>query len=642
MTQMNTKIKNIIKCANSEYSEGNVYTLSDDELNTVNKVLNLNIEEKELVDSVYDIIYAEAKKKWPDDKFFKELQAENSGYGKEIIHTEPMGSMDELKEGDWDKWKVGHHKFLLTEKLDGCSIILTYQKGKLYSAATRGRGIKGKDIMRHIPFISNIPQEITQLNEHYVVRGELLCPKDEIPTMLKEVAETEGKEQKNGRNTIAGALNRKETNELVFKHAHFVAYWDSINRGNALDELDEYGFETPWDLDITDTYTEEELIEQVKEFLFISKYEIDGIILTQLDNPEEGFISGTINPKCSRKFKIGIYDNVAESVVTNITWQISKNGKLTPVLNIEPIELCGSTISNVTGHNYQNLIDKQCGIGSKVKIKRAGLVIPYLEEVLTTSTDLNIPSNTHVKGVDLYLNELNDEVGIQKLIYFGKKLDIEQLGPANCETLYYIIQDLFNTIVNPITVCEIYNVVDSVFINSIGENGKKIIEALKESKNKKHTECEFADATGAFGNGIGEKIVQNVFDKYNTLIVTKEQLQSVEGFEEKRITQYIENLSNWIDIRSRLINYGIIFKERSISTTGKLAGKVICFTGIRDKEFTNYLEDNGATVTENFTKNVTILIAKDPDSNSSKIIKAKKQNCEILSLEKAKLLFKGE
>ncbi|MBR2247594.1 MAG: hypothetical protein IJ880_11275 [Bacilli bacterium] len=410
---MNTKIKNIIKCANSEYSEGNVYTLSDDELNTVNKVLNLNIEEKELVDSVYDIIYAEAKKKWPDDKFFKELQAENSGYGKEIIHTEPMGSMDELKEGDWDKWKVGHHKFLLTEKLDGCSIILTYQKGKLYSAATRGRGIKGKDIMRHIPFISNIPQEITQLNEHYVVRGELLCPKDEIPTMLKEVAETEGKEQKNGRNTIAGALNRKETNELVFKHAHFVAYWDSINRGNALDELDEYGFETPWDLDITDTYTEEELIEQVKEFLFISKYEIDGIILTQLDNPEEGFISGTINPKCSRKFKIGIYDNVAESVVTNITWQISKNGKLTPVLNIEPIELCGSTISNVTGHNYQNLIDKQCGIGSKVKIKRAGLVIPYLEEVLTTSTDLNIPSNTHVKGVDLYLNELNDEVGIK-------------------------------------------------------------------------------------------------------------------------------------------------------------------------------------------------------------------------------------
>ena len=274
---MNTKIKNILKQANLKYSEGEIYSMTSEELLAVNKVLELDLSTCDLVDSVYDIVYNKAKETWPDDKFFKELQAENSGYGKEIIHTEPMGSMDELKEGDWDKWKVGHHSFLLTEKLDGCSLILTYQNGKLYSAATRGRGVKGKCIMRHVPFISNIPQEIPQLADHYVVRGELLCPKDEIPTMLKEVAEVEGKEQKNGRNTIAGALNRKETNELVFKHAHFVAYWDSINKGNALDELDEYGFETPWDLTIDDATTEEELIEQVKEFLFISKYEIDGL-----------------------------------------------------------------------------------------------------------------------------------------------------------------------------------------------------------------------------------------------------------------------------------------------------------------------------------------------------------------------------
>ena len=187
---MNYKIKNIIKAANLAYSEGGVYVLCQEDLTDINKILGLELTENHLVDSVYDIIYAEAKKKWPNDRFFKELQAENSGYGKEIIHAEPMGSMDELKTGDWDKWKVGHHRFLLSEKLDGCSIILTYRAGKLYSAATRGRGIKGKDIMRHIPFISNIPQEISYVDE-LVVRGELLCLKDEIPEMLKEVAETE-------------------------------------------------------------------------------------------------------------------------------------------------------------------------------------------------------------------------------------------------------------------------------------------------------------------------------------------------------------------------------------------------------------------------------------------------------------------
>lgn len=629
---MNTKIKNIIRKANSEYSEGKFYTLTIDEMSIIQKILGLNFTKSELTDDIYDSIYYTAKQKWPNDKFFTELQAENSGYGKEIIHREPMGSMEELKEGDWNKWKVNHMSFLLSDKLDGCSIILTYKNGKLFSAATRGKGIKGKDILRHIVHISNIPKEINVNYDEFVVRGELVCPKTKIEEMLKEVSEIEDKEQKNGRNTIAGALNRKESNLAVFKRAHFVAYWNSLDHGFAINKLKDLGFEIPYNKIIDVNTTEQNLINEVTNRIKDSDYEIDGIILTQLDNPDSGLETGTINPKCSRKFKIGVYNNVAESVVKNITWQISKNGKLIPVLNIEPIELCGSTISNVTGHNYQNLVDKQCGIGSKVKIKRAGLVIPYLEEVLSTSSDLNLPVDTYVKGVDLYLNKLNDTVGIQKLFYFGKKLNIDQLGPANCEILYYLIQDLFSAIVNPITVCEIYNLVDSVFIDSIGENGKKIIESLKESKNSKHTECEFADATGAFGNGIGEKIVQNVFDKYNTLIVTKEQLQSVEGFEEKRITQYIKNLSNWINIRSRLINYGVTFKEKT-NYIGRLSNKVICFSGIRDKELEEKLLLEGAVITDSFNKKVNVLIVKDINANSTKIQKAKEQQCQIIQIQ---------
>jgi len=621
---MNLKIKNIIKCANSEYSEGNIYTLSDDELNTVNKVLKLNIEEKELVDSVYDIIYAEAKKQWPDDKFFKELQAENSGYGKEIIHTEPMGSMDELKEGDWDKWKVGHHSFLLTEKLDGCSLILTYQNGKLYSAATRGRGVKGKCIMRHVPFISNIPQEIPQLADHYVVRGELLCPKDEIPTMLKEVAEVEGKEQKNGRNTIAGALNRKETNELVFKHAHFVAYWDSINKGNALDELDEYGFETPWDLTIDDTTTEKELIEQVKEFLFISKYEIDGIILTQLDNPEEGFISGTINPKASRKFKIGIYDNVAESVITNITWQPSKDGKLTPVLNIEPIELCGSTISNVTGHNYQNLVNKNCGIGSKVKIKRAGLVIPYLEEVLTPSTNLNIPNDTHVDGVDLYLNNKQvKEVVIQKLLHFAETLGLDQAGEASMKKLLELNPQLENPIY-------LLSFTEETFVNALGINGSKLYNSIQKIKND-ITESKLADACGAFGPGLGESLLSQIEQKWGELIILFEETAN---FGPTRMDQYNEHYSHWLlDIKTLFEQFGYTFKKPQKKDNLLLSGKVICFSGVRDKELEKQLEEAGAVITDSFTKKVNILIVKDANATSSKIQKAKEQKCQIVEIQ---------
>jgi DNA ligase (NAD+) len=622
---MNYKIKNIIKAANLAYSEGGVYILTQEDLAQVNKILNLELTETHLVDSVYDIIYMEAKKQWPNDKFFKELQAENSGYGKEIIHSEPMGSMEELKTGDWDKWKAGHHLFLLSEKLDGCSIILTYKEGKLFSAATRGRGVKGKDIMRHIPFVSNIPQTISYADE-LVVRGELLCPKDEIPEMLKEVAEIEGKEQKNGRNTIAGALNRKESNEAVFKHAHFVSYWSSKGKGQDLDYLDELGFETPWDFEIDDTTTEEELIEQVKEFLFISKYEIDGIILTQLDNPEEGFVSGTINPKCSRKFKIGIYDNKAESVVNNITWQPSKSGKLTPVLNIEPIELCGSTISNVTGHNYQNLVDKQCGIGSKVIIKRAGLVIPYLEEVLTPSTNFNIPKDTYQEGVDLYLKDKSiKEVTIQRLMHFAEILKLDQAGEASMKKLL----DMNPQLENPLFLLSFD---EATFVIALGVNGSKLYNSIQKIKDE-ITESKLADACGAFGPGFGESLLSQIEQKYGELVALTEE---IENFGPNRVKQYNDNYGNWLSIISLFKSFGYQFKKIQKNSALLFNKYVICFTGIRDKEFAKYLEDNGATVTETFSKKVNVLIAKDPNGTSSKIVKAKEQGCKVVSLEEAK------
>lgn len=627
---MNKTIQNIIDKANEAYSNGDVYVLSTTELSFVNNILDLDIKETTLVDSVYDIIYSKAKEKWSNDPYFNQLQSTNSGFGVSIKHDEPMGSMEELKTDDWDKWKGNHKRWLQSDKLDGCSIILTYKDGKLFTAATRGRGIEGKCILRHVSFITNIPQTIS-VKDYLVVRGELVCPKDEIAQMLKEVAEAEGKEQKNGRNTIAGALNRKETNVNVFNHAHFVAYWDSVNRGLNIKHLSELGFEIPYCVEITETVSEEDLIETVKTRLENSKYEIDGVILTQLDNPEEGFVSGTINPKASRKFKMGIYNNCAESTVVNITWQISKDGKLTPVLNIEPIELCGSTITNVTGHNYSNLIDKQCGIGSKVKIKRAGLVIPYLEEVLTTSTDLNIPENTHQEGVDLYLDNKDiDEVAIQKLVHFAKTLDLDQAGEASMEKLL----EAYPNLKDPVNM---FDLTLGSFRLTLGVNGVKLFESFRKVYDEGITEAKLADACGAFGAGLGESLLSQIENACGKLVkLTGE----IENFGPSRLQQYQENFDNWTRIKNKYYETGGKFKHLINKQDLPFNGYVICFTGIRDKEFAAYLEDNGAKVTESFNKTVNILIAKDPNGNSSKILKAKEQGCLIYSIEEAKIKLK--
>lgn len=629
--KVNKDIKDIIEKANDTYSNGDVYVLSTEELSTVNSVLDLNIAETALVDSVYDIIYSKAKEKWPTDPYFNQLQSTNSGFGVSIKHDEPMGSMEELKTGDWDRWKGNHKKWLQSDKLDGCSIILTYDNSKLIKAATRGRGVEGKCILRHIPSIANIPQTIP-FNDYIVIRGELLCPKSEIADMLKEVFEIEGKEQKNGRNTIAGALNRKETNEVVFKHAHFVSYWDSFNRGLNFDKLKEFGFETPYATEITEKTTEEDLIKKVEDRLANSEYELDGIILTQMDNPEEGFVSGTINPKASRKFKIGIYNNGAESTVTGITWQISKSGKLTPVLQIKPIELCGSTITNVTGHNYKNIVDKQCGIGSKVKIKRAGLVIPYLEEVLTTSTQYNLPLEVHTEGVDLVLNNVDTfEVNVQRLVHLAKILDLEQAGQASMEKLL----TQYPMLNSPVFI---FGMTKESFQMILGVNGIKLYDSLKKILDEGITESKLADACGAFGSGLGESLLSQIEENFGELVPLSD---GMDNFGPSRIKQYNDHFGEWLSIKSIFINVGGKFKNVKQKNSALPFSKyTICFTGIRDKEFAKFLEDNGAIVTETFNKKVNILIAKDPNSNSSKIQKAKEQQCLVMSMEQAKKQLK--
>ena len=354
---MEEKLFEILQKCNQAYSDGIVYILSDEEITFIKQELSIDITH-EVTDDVYDSIYFTAKKKYPNNVFFNNLTSENVGYGVDVIHEIPMGSMDELKSGDFVKWAKGHQKFLVSDKLDGCSIILTYINGKLQTVATRGHGYKGKNISRHLDYLTNIPREI-DYKDKLVVRGELLYPKNTIEEVISKIEKATGKRFKNGRNSIAGLTNTKEPSQFL-TGCHFVSYWTDKDLGNSFELLEKLGFEMAhhYIIDMTSDLNDEKLTSMVKERIEKSDYELDGIILTQLDHIEVGFEKGTINPKASRKFKMGIYDNIAQSVVNNIRWQISRYGVFTPVLEIEPTEVCGCVVSNITGHNYKTLIEK--------------------------------------------------------------------------------------------------------------------------------------------------------------------------------------------------------------------------------------------------------------------------------------------
>ena len=639
---MDSVIKEVLEKCNEAYSKGEIYTIKDTEIKRIEEVFDIKLPTLFVDDNLYDLLYLRAKEKWPDDQFFKKLTSNNTGFGVDVVHEIPMGSMEELKTGDWDKWNHGHKEYWVSSKLDGCSVILTYINGKLQLAATRGHGTKGKDCTRHIRFISNIPTTIPY-TEKVIIRGELICPKAEIPVMIAEVESKTGQKLKNGRNTIAGALNKKDSMKDVFKHSHFVAYWDSLHYAQDLPWIQSQGFEIPILETVLNTITEDELIQKIQEHIKTSIYELDGIIITQKDNIEEGLETGTLNPKCSRKLKIGIHISEKETKLINIEWNVSKNGRLSPTVVFEPIELDGSIIQRATGVNKQFMENLGIYSGCTLLIRKAGAVIPQIVAVTDKKEDYNglpvslLPEEYTQEGLDLYAVGANPEADIRRLEYFGKKLEIEQLGYGNCHKLYWAY--FYSNRCQRLHEYELFTLSPDFIIGIIGENGKKIVKSLADVK-ERLTECALADACGTFGPGIGERVLQSVYDKYNTLIISKDELETVEGFADKRIEQYMQYLGTWKYVRAFVTNRAhIIFKTKEKVQSAELAGHVICFTGIRDKDFAKYLLEKGADVSDNWKNTTTLLVAKDSNGNSSKIKKAKEKEITILSLEEAYAKF---
>lgn len=639
------------KCADS-YNVGDVYTLTDEDVQILQgEDFSANVGD-EVTDALYDQMYNFFKQKFPNDEFFNEVGAPERGSKVPLEFT--MGSMNELKSGDWEKWKQNDSEYVITSKLDGISCGLTFENGKLKCAQSRGNGIEGADITRHynkFKVKGYIPEG--------KVRGEIIIPKADIEKFIDEVEEETGKRYKNARNAVAGQMNSKVATKAFYKYANFVTYKlidyvDEISTfKESLDILKAAGFLVANVHGVLkgSEITEDFLIETVKNVKENDPYECDGIILT-LNNPDakhKGNETGTLNPKDSRKFKIGATNLEAKTVVENIEWNPSKDYKLKPVAILAPVDLNGVTVSRATMNNYQWIEDNGIGIGSEVVIKRCGEVIPNVVEVLTHSSDFgiseNIKNHSHVDGVDLCLDrnvndgsldDLYSLVSAKKIAYFCSSLKVEQAGLANVikmmNTSFIKEKDytLENFLIEP----------ESRFVKAIGVNGKRLFQSLRD-KLSNVTEPAFFAAVDVFGSLIAEKRLEKVFEVFGTLDVTKEQLESIPGFAEETIKKYESGLSNlryWKSFCEKHLKNIVVFK-----TVEKLSDKLkdvkVVFTGVRDKDMEQNIKQNGGVVLSSVSKECNLVIAKDPNSSSSKVKKAKDLGIEVISYDEAKGRF---
>lgn len=651
------------KCADSYYNSGEYYKLSNEDVeNLRDNDLYYDfwevVYDNEVNDEVYDTLCNNIAKTFPNNEYFKSVGIKERSLEKVDLPF-IMGSMNEAKIGEIEKWFEPNSSYVWSIKLDGCSCGLVYENGVLKEAYTRGDGKQGQLITETVKRFGNHLPKTIDYKERLEIRGEIIIPKNDIPLMIQELKEENGRTYKNGRNSVAGCLNAKIAPQSFVKYAHFVAYKinsDCVSESSMFSALNNLGFETPENNVIYGNTTEEELIKLNEKYKNSYMYEMDGLIITKNHQTEEDkeYETGTLNPKCSRKFKIGCVNNYAISTVTNIIWQISAFGYLKPIIEMEAIELDGSTIVNATGNNYKNVIDNKISIGSKIRVKKAGLVIPFIEEVVEYATEenYNLPPKDlwETNGVDIVLKDYedmenisdaldiiwhtyNNEMLIYQCLYFCSKMKVDFAGYGNIKKLAENSQKGYS-LLNLLTENK------EVFKNCIGVNGVKFYNSLHK-KLKSVTPSVFFDAVCAFGRGIGELKLNKVIEKYGTLEVSYEQLLDIDGFAEKSAQQFVENMWQYTCWCSLLSELGYTLKyptKKIISNT--LKDIVAVFTGIRDKEMEEYIKSNGGKVLTSCTKKVNLVITKDVDSSSSKIEKARKQGAEIISYDEALRRFK--
>ena len=633
----NPYIELLKKCDDTYTNLGEYYVFTDEDKENVPEIIDYN----ESTDDVYDMLKEIAYQKFPNEVYFSEVGSEVRGEKVKLPYT--MGSMTECHKGELEPWIERGEDYIMSAKLDGVSALLMYQDGELKIAYSRGDGVEGQDITRHVKKFA--PNKLSQKID-VAIRGEIIVPKKDIPLMLDELYLETKNHYKNGRNTCAGQVNAKECAKSFAKYAHFVAYhiedWKDSEEKMFL-KLVELGVDfTMFQKVLGSKITEDFAINAVKNVKEHYEYECDGIIFTKNNKREDdlGYDTGTLNPKCSRKFKIGASDNSAETIVEDIEWNVSKDAIFKPRVKIKPVDIQGVTINWVTGHNYKTIVDNGIGIGAKILVVRRGDVIPHIEKVIEPVFEhdkFNIPEcgTIEYNGVELTLDytecpdpELVDEVEIQKIVYFCSKLGVDFAGEGN-------IRRIMKENLETDGIEELISTDIEIYQEEIGINGIKFYGSL-HSKLKDADICVFMDAVGAFGRGMGEKKLRKVLDKYNTLEVTYEQLMETEGFAEISSEQYVNNLYNyyqWVNWMDH-IGYPLTIKEKKI-VSDECVNVNICFTGVRDKDLEEVIKEKGGKICSSVTKVCNVLVAKDPNSGSSKLKKAIDNGIEVISLDEA-------
>lgn len=582
-------------------------------------------------DDEFDLFYETYSKKYPNSKYLDKV-----GTFKEdnkVILPVYLGSLNKIKPEtrEFDKFVKEINEIIISEKLDGISILIE-KKGNNITAYTRGNGILGQDVSQ---FVTHLVPEIK--SDKILVRGELIIPKKY------------GKDTINLRNMVSGLVNSKKPRLDILQQIVFKAYSlpnSELPPDKQFDLLTKIGFNTPRYQTISIPEKNKDIFfsNLLKDWRESSDYEIDGIVLSYLVS--EKIIEGK-NPKFSKAFKTILLDQIAETEVINIQWNITKDNLLKPVLVTKPVCINNTTIQKVTAYNAEFLEKSKIGIGSKIQIIKSGDVIPKIHKVLSYQP-MSWPIykwewDSSKKNIII----LDKSANKHKLLHhFVKTIGAKYISYKICEKLVEYNIDTPEKLLD--TTSE-----DLLFIPGFQETSSiKIIDSINNGIKK----CDLATlivATNCLGGNFSSSRIKlcithlgnNFLD--NDLTQLKKELLGIKGFNEKLVNSLILEVPNFLKYIKE--NYNIrqlyldkikipILKKQSKNT--KFTGTSICFSGVRDKNLQEYLVSLGCEIKNNITFSLNYLIVKDITIESSKVTSAKSNGfTKIISIDDAKKYF---
>lgn len=595
------------------------------------KIINTNnayrIGKPIMSDAEYDLLIEQLADISPDDELLAKVGHSISDESRKVKLPIDMASMSKLKSmdaiSDWCRLKgiPSSEYVVITPKFDGLSLCVNEDTSE---AITRGDGVFGQKSDEHYSFIQNhLNLEDDPFKYTY---GEVIMPKQVfIDKYSSEFA--------NPRNLVAGLLNAKEPTDAL-KDCQYIKYGaitkknfktkqeilNVLNAGQAV--------KVQFYICKISDLTEDLLIQLFHKYS--TDYEIDGLIIEVNDlslQEKLGRETSSNNPVWARAYKSPIFEQSAETEVLDIEWNISKNSLLKPVAIVKPINLNGVVVSRCTLNNARFVKDMGIGKGSIVVIRRSGLVIPKIVEVIKT-VDFVIPS---IEGLDIVWNENgielitlteNDSQKLKSIISFFEILNCDNVGSG-------VVSQLYNFGYKTIKDILSLNISDLEKLDGFGKRKATIIfnSIQKSIKNVKLSKLQHA--TNIFV-GIGSKKLDLLehFKKRPTI----EQVMQIDGFAEISAKIYVENYDKFFDFIKDL-PITIEEKVEVTKTSNDLEGMVVAFTGIRLKNEEYTLTSRGGKISSSISKYTTHLVCKDPNSGSSKLEKAKSLGVKVISVE---------